>query len=157
MAPVLIAIVALATGARPGRWLDTALNARGCLGILEEHESPVQSVAFSPDGAFLASGSGDGTARVWQVGRGPVSNWTLRHTLRIATGEREGGYSHDIAFSPDGTKLAFGLPDGTVRLWRLNNDKRRPQATLLHTLRGETGRVCSLAFSPDGETLAAGT
>jgi WD40 repeat protein len=157
IAPAVTAIVALATGARPGRWLDTALNASGCLGILEKHESPVQSVAFSPDGAFLASGSGDGTARVWQVGRGPVSNWTLHHTLRIPTGEREGGYSHDVAFSPDGAKLAFGLPDGTVRLWRLSNDKRDPQATLLHTLRGETGRVCSLAFSPDGETLAAGT
>jgi WD40 repeat protein len=158
IAPVLIAIVALATGARPpGRWLDTALNASGCLGILEEHESPVQSVAFSPDGTFLASGSGDGTARVWQVDRGPVSNWTLHHTLRIPTGEREGGYSHDVAFSPDGAKLAFGLPDGTVRLWHLSNDTRHPQATRLHTLRGDTGKVCSLAFSPDGETLAAGT
>ena len=82
MAPVLIAIVALATGARPGRWLDTALNASGCLGILEEHESPVQSVAFSPDGAFLASGSGDGTAR------SPIGRCATRSGLRRAR-ERE--------------------------------------------------------------------
>jgi len=150
-------IVALMTGARPGGWLDVALNASGCLGVLEEHESPVQSVAFSPDGALLASGSQDGTARVWRVADGRISGYTLLHTLKISTGGREAGYSHDVTFSPDGKTLAFGLPDGTVRLWRLSGDKQHPQATLLHTLRVEAGKICSLGFSPDGRTLVAGT
>jgi sugar lactone lactonase YvrE len=148
---ILVIIVALMTGARPGGWLDVALNVSGCLGVLEQHDGSVQSVAFSPDGALLASGSQDGTARVWRV-----ADRTLLHALKISTGGRDAGYSHDVAFSPDGTTLAFGLPDGTVRLWRLSGDKQHPQATLLHTLRVDAGKICSLGFSPDGRTLVAG-
>lgn len=152
----LVIIGALVIGARPGGWLDVALNASGCLGVLEEHDGSVQSVAFSPDGALLASGSQDGTARVWRVADGRRFGWTLLHTLKVSTDGREAGYSHDVAFSPDGTMLAFGLPDGSMRLWRLSGDKQHPQATLLHALQAEAERICSLAFSPDGRTLVAG-
>lgn len=152
-------VVALVTGARVGgrpvisqcTGLDVALNASGCLGVVAEHDSPVQSVAFSSDGALLASGSKDGTVRVWRVADSGMAGWTLLHAKAIPTGEREVGYSHDVAFSPDGTVLAFGLPDGSVRLWRASD------GALLHALQGQSGNVCGLAFSPDGRALAAGT
>ena len=118
---------------------------------LQKHHSPVPSVAFSPDGALLASGSQDGTVRVWQVADDQRFGQAPLHTLKVSTGGQEAGYSHDVAFSPDGTVLAFGLPDGSVRLWQMSD------GALLHTLEGQSGKVCSLAFSPNGRVLAAGT
>jgi hypothetical protein len=152
-----VIVAVLVTGARVGGWLDVAPNASGCLGVLAEHDSPVQSVAFSPDGVLLAAGSKDGTIRVWGGGPGRrTAGWALVFASSIRKGEQDVSYSHDVAFSPDGGKLAFGLPDGTVRLWRLSGDYGSPRATPLHTLEGETGKICSLAFAPDGRTLVAG-
>ena len=142
---ILATTGALVIGARPCGWLDVVLNVSGCQCTLEKHDSSVQSVAFSPDGALLASGSWDGTIRLWQV-----ADRTLLHTLKMPTA-RDASYSHDVAFSPDGTTLAFGLPDGTVRLWRVSD------GTLLRTLRGNADKICSLAFSPDGRILASGS
>ena len=137
----------LVMGARPCGWLDVALNVSGCQCTLEKHDSPVERVAFSPDGAVLVSGSGDGTARLWRV-----ADRTLLHMLEMpTTGDASYSYSRDVAFSPDGRTLAFGLPDGTVRLWRVSD------GTLLRTLRGNADKICSLAFSPDGRILASGS
>ncbi len=75
--------------------------------ILEGHREPVSSLAFSPQGQILASGSYDSTVRLWRVPDG-----TPLHTLEGHTGS-----VHAVAFSPDGTLLASGSEDGTVRLW----------------------------------------
>jgi WD40 repeat protein len=106
-----------------------------------ETEDPVLSVAFSPDGATLASGWHDNTVQLWQV-----SDGTLLYTLEGHT-----AYVSSVAFSPDGATLASGSYDGTVRLWRVYD------GTLLRTLEGHTSGVSSVAFSPDGVTLASGS
>ena len=78
------------------------------IGILTGHTGAVDSVAFSPDGKTLASGSADGTIRLWDVATGRPIGQPL-------TGDPGAVFS--VAFSPDGKTLASGSVDDTVRLW----------------------------------------
>ena len=100
----------------------------------------VHSLAFSPSGDTLASGSGDQTIKLWDV-----TNPTLIGTL---TGHTSHVFS--VAFSSDGT-LASGSRDGTVKLWNVAT------RTNTATLEANTGRVLDVVFSPDGTILASST
>ncbi|BDM74963.1 hypothetical protein HEK616_84500 (plasmid) [Streptomyces nigrescens] len=105
------------------------------------HRREVYSVAFSPDGRTLATGSTDGRARLWDVATG-----------RTRTGlEGHGGEVWSVAFSPDGRTLATGSKDGRARLWDVATGRTR------RTLIGHTGQVNWVVFSPDGRTLATGS
>lgn len=107
---------------------------------LKGHTVPVFSVAFSPDGSTLASGSQDETVRLWRT-----SDGVLLRTL-----EGHVGLVNSVAFSPDGGTLASASGDQTVRLWQVGDGK------LLRTLEGQFA-VLSVAFSPDGSMLASGS
>ena len=128
-------------------WLQTWLMCDGravCLKplrMLEGHTRDVQSVAFSPDGQTLVSGSVDQTVRMWRVSDGALLHKLEGHTDPV----------YGVAFSPDGQTLASGSMDQTVRLWRVSDGE------LLRKLEGHTGGVISVAFSPDGQTLATGS
>ena len=78
-----------------------------CTHVCIEHPAPVHSVAFSPDGQTLTSGSRE-TVRLWRVSDGTL--------LRILEGHTDWVLS--VAFSPDGQILASGSEDKTVRLWK---------------------------------------
>ena len=111
------------------------------IATLTGHRSDVNSVAFSPDGNTIASGSWDDTIRLWDAATGTHKATLTRHRSDV----------NSVAFSPDGNTIASGSDDNTIRLW--------DAATGTHkaTLIGHGDYVNSVTFSPDGTTLASGS
>jgi WD40 repeat protein len=109
------------------------------------HSNVVTSVAFSPDGLTLASGSWDGTLKLWEVGDGRPK---LKQTFRGEWDEVEA-----VAFAPDGSTIAGlgvgfdNVPFGMVKVWAIG-------ATRGRVLIRQEGKIDAIAFSPDGATLA---
>ena len=138
---------------RDGRWLasagwDHAIRlwdppTGTCVQILQALDDPETvffSVAWSPDGERLASGTVLQGVLMWEgMGRSP--GW-VRYGL--PTGIRR------VAFSPDGTRLVGGGDDGHVYVWDASD------GTLLQRLVGHHGIVRCVTWSPDGMRLASG-
>jgi len=114
------------------------------LRALKGHRGTVNSVAFSPDDKQLASGSADNTIKIWDVASGREKQTMSGHTLFVSS----------VAFSPDGKMLASGSGDQTVKLWDVATG--RELRTLPAGLKAWAGLPVSVAFSPDGRTLATG-
>jgi WD40 repeat protein len=109
---------------------------------LTGHTGAVTSVAFSPDGRWVLSGSHDGTMRRWDVaqeGEGRI----FRRPL--------GWWVSCVAFTPDGRRVIAGYHDYSIRLWDLETRQE-----LLCYL-GHRDTVTSLAVSPDGSTFLSGS
>jgi WD40 repeat protein/serine/threonine protein kinase len=108
----------------------------------------IQSVAFSPDGQRLAAGCSDGSVKIWDLlaGKDPFE-WKA-HPSRVSC----------VAFSPDGRRLASACAsygwegqadDGEVKVWDAATGKQ------ILPLRGHSGAIHGVAFSPDGRRLAS--
>jgi WD40 repeat protein len=103
---------------------------------LTGHRAAVFDIAFSRDGNFIASASGDGTAKLW-----------YRDGTLITTFSGHGSVVWAVDISPDGQTIVTGSDDNTAKLWRLDG-------TLLQTLTGHHAGVFDVKFSADGNLIA---
>jgi WD40 repeat protein len=108
-------------------------------GFDEGHCYDVTSLAYSPDGKTIASGSEDNTVKIWDL-RTRKPRATLRgHEAEVTS----------VVYAPDGTTVISGSWDRTVRLWDAQNGIERAH------LIGHTVPIMSVAVSPDGRTVAS--
>ena len=116
--------------------------------VLVGHSNWVLSVAFSPDGKLLASGSGDSTVRLWEVATGQ----------EITTLPNFNCIIHCVAFSLNGLMLASGFNKrnstaGGVQLWQITIGQ---ETNLIKNHEAHTNAVKAIAFKPDQSMLATG-
>lgn len=118
------------------------VETRRQIASMKGHTNMVWTVALSPDGRRIASGSMDNTIRIWdfQIGK---------PTLKLEGHTR---YVHSVAFSPNGRWITSGSWDKTVRVW--NSETGEPVGS---PLTEHTNLVTSVAFSPDNLHVISGS
>jgi WD40 repeat protein len=103
-------------------------------------QSMVRSLAFSPDGQFIASGQYENDIHLWRASDGSL--------VRTLTGHQ--GWVRSLAFSPDGSLLVSISDDNTLRIWRTSD------GAPIRVIREGVSGVRTLAVAPTGDLLAAG-
>jgi WD40 repeat protein len=109
-------------------------------------ESNIRFIAFAPDGRTLATTTPDGVVRLWDV-----PSASLRQTYQVVPNYEP---IRAVAFSPDSRRLAFSVgffrKPGQLYLWKVEGNAQ--PAVLV----GHTEMIFSVAFAPDGQTIAGG-
>ncbi|MEZ4866010.1 MAG: BTAD domain-containing putative transcriptional regulator [Caldilineaceae bacterium] len=129
-----------ANGATPGASTPQSPAHARLIRSLQGHADWIRSVAFSPDGSLLVSGSYDQTVRLWEVMTGQERHVLAGHTKSVLA----------VAFAPDGQLVASAGRDRTVRLWQVQRGQ------ILRTLLGHTDWVRAVTFHPHDALLASG-
>ncbi|KAG8778509.1 hypothetical protein FRC12_024945 [Ceratobasidium sp. 428] len=126
------------------RAIGTAIDNRESAGLaVWRYKTSIFSVAVSPDGRWVASGSYDHTACIWDS-----------HTGQVVVGPLVGHTDsvNSVAFSPDNTRVVSGSKDETIRIWDPETGK-----LVAGPFKGHTSSVRSVMFSPNGCHLASGS
>jgi WD40 repeat protein/serine/threonine protein kinase len=108
---------------------------------LQGRTGAIDSVAVTPDGRHIVSGSRDHTLRMWDLGTGRCLTTLQGHTDNV----------NSVAVNPDGRHIVSGSRDHTLRMWDLGTGR------CLHTLKGHNNWVLSVAVSPDGRRIVSGS
>jgi len=132
----ILSIVLIGIVTQPSLALPDGAVARLGKGSIGDRDRAVQ---FSPDGTLLAVATSIG---VWLYDAQTYDEVALLET---------NAYMDPVAFSPDGSLLASGSVDNTIKLWDVESRQ------LVATLTGHASYVNSVAFSPDGSLLASGS
>jgi WD40 repeat protein len=106
--------------------------------LVAGHSDAITSVAYSPDGTLVATGSADKTAQLWDVATGSKLRTLSAHTDAV-TG---------VGFSPDGKQLVTSSADHTAMLWDVATGNQ------LRTLQPCLSPITAASFSPDGNLVA---
>ncbi|CAE6521766.1 unnamed protein product, partial [Rhizoctonia solani] len=109
--------------------------------VHEGHSSIATSVAFSPDGNSVASGSRDMTIRMWDAQSSSSIGMPMSGPL---------GWVESISYSPLGNIIASGSQDSSIRLWDVNTGQQIGQPL------ENDQPFLSIAFSPDAKLIASG-
>lgn len=130
----------------PPNWQNPQL-----VDTLTEHQDGVGSVAISPDGQTLASGSWDGTIELWDLQNGKPKRTLTGHSKDVAS----------VIFCPDGQTLVSSGYDNTIKRWHLDtgnllrNLYKSSSPTECFTVNGHSHRIECFALSPEGQVIAS--
>ena len=108
---------------------------------LSGHNNWIRSIAISPDGQTVVSGSWDNTIKVWDWVNGSLQGTLATQSDKIFA----------VAITPDGQTVISGGADGTINIWDLATE------SLKNTLTDHTNAVYSIAISRDGQTVISGS
>jgi len=104
-------------------------------------QAGVSTIALSPNGKTIASGSSSGMVKLWDIETKKVTAKRSRHTEGVSS----------VRWSVDGMRVASGSIDGTVRVWEMESGE-----TVLGPIKTGNPCVLAVAYSPDSSNMATG-